>query len=142
MVMHMAQMMRMTSEEATAFVAMNQSILEPFLHGVSPPPCPPTPPTPKPLMMPPHYHNLSPEAPDYDLVNSIEFPLPPLAPTVPSPVKTHISYPPSPIPNNDNKFPDGNWLSNPPSPIPSSSDSDHMPVLQAFIQVVEDPIES
>ena len=38
MVAHMARMMRMTSEEATAFVAMNQSILKPFLCAVSPPP--------------------------------------------------------------------------------------------------------
>ena len=97
MVEHMARMMRMTPEEATAFVAMNQSILEPFLRGVSPPPRPPTPPTPEPLCVPPHYHNLSPEAPNYNLIDSVEFPLPPLAPTAPSPVKTHISYPSSPI---------------------------------------------
>ena len=37
MVEHMAQMMRMTPKEAMAFMAMNQSILEPFLRGVSPP---------------------------------------------------------------------------------------------------------
>ena len=66
MVTHMAHMMRMTPEEATTFIAMNQSILEPFLQGISPPPRPPTPPTPpvnptpEPLMVPPRYNNLSP----------------------------------------------------------------------------------
>ena len=45
MVRHMAQMMSLTLKEATAFVAMNQSVLEPFLCSVSPPPRSPTPPT-------------------------------------------------------------------------------------------------
>ena len=78
MVDHMIRMMGLTSEEVTAFIAMHQSVLEPFLHSVSPPPRPPTPPTPEPLMVPPRYHNLSPEALDYDLVDSEGFPLPPL----------------------------------------------------------------
>ena len=145
MVAYLARMMQMTSEEATAFMAMNQSILEPFLRGVSPPPRPPTPPTPEPLMMPPHYHNLSPEAPDYELLDSEEFPLPPLVPRTSSPTETHISYPPSPVynPADDlDKFPNGEWPSNPPSPIPSSPSSDNTPVLQAFIQTADDPVKT
>ena len=145
MVAHMTRMMGLTSEEATAFVIMHQSVLEPFLCSVSPPPCPPTPPTSELLMMPPHYHNLSPEAPDYDLMDSVEFPLPPLAPTIPSPIETHISYPLSPIhnPANDlDEFPDGKWPSNPPSPAPSPPSSDNTPVLWAFIQTEDDPIET
>ena len=144
MVDHMIRMMGLTSEEATAFVAMHQSVLEPFLHGVSPPPHPPTPPTPKPLMVPLCYHNLSPEAPDYDLVDSEAFPLPPLAPAIPSPVKTHISYPPSPIhhPEDDlDHFPNSDWPSNPPSSM-SSPLSNNTPVLQAFIQTTDDPVEA
>ena len=133
--------MRMTSEEATAFMAINQSILEPFLRGVSPPPRPPTPPTPEPLMMPPCYHNLSPKAPDYDLIDSVEFPLPPNAPQIPSPIETHVSYPSSPIPNDNDEFPDGNWPSEPPSPT-ASSNSDHVPVLQAFIEAMDDPVKA
>ena len=144
MVDHMVRMMGLTSEEVTAFVAMHQSVLEPFLCGVSPPPRPPTPPTPEPLMVPPHYHNLSPEAPDYDLMDSETFPLPPLAPVPPSPVETHVSYPPSPIhhPEDDlDHFPSSNWPSNLPSST-SSSPSDNAPVLQAFIQMTDDPIEA
>ena len=52
-VVHMTRMMGLTSKEVTAFVAMHQSVLEPFLCGVSPPPRPPTPPTPEPLPVPP-----------------------------------------------------------------------------------------
>ena len=145
MVAHMSRMMGLSSEEATAFVAMHQSVLEPFLRGVSPPPCPPTSPTPEPLMMPPRYHNLSPEAPDYNLMDSEAFPLPPLAPTIPSPVETHVSYLPSPIhnPADDlDEVPDGEWPSNPPSPNPSSSSSNNAPVVQAFIQTEDDPVET
>ena len=96
-------------------------------------------------MMPLCYHNLSLEAPNYDLMDSEAFPLPPLAPAAPSPVETHVSYPPSPIhnPANDlNEFPDGKWPSNPPSPVSSSSPSDNAPVLQAFIQMTDDPVEA
>ena len=110
MVAHMTRMMGLTSEEATAFVAMHQSILEPFLHGVSPPPRPPTPPTPEPLPVPPHYYNLSPDTPNYELIDSEAFPLPPLLPHTPSPAKTHVSYPPSLIHNPTDeldKFPNG-----------------------------------
>ena len=145
MVAHMTRMMGLTSEEATAFVAMHQSVLEPFLCGVSSPPCPPTPPTPEPLCVPPRYHNLSPVAPDYKLLNSETFPLPPLAPHTNSPAETHVSYPPSPIhnPANDlDEFPDSDWPSNPPSPIPSSPSSDNTPILQAFIQMVDNLIET
>ena len=143
MVTHMAHMMRMMPEEATAFIAMNQSILKLFLHRVSPPLRPPTPPTPKPLHIPPHYYNLSPKAPDYELLDSEEFLLPPLVPYAASPIKTHVSYLPSLIhnPANDtDKFPDGEWPSNPPSPTSSSSLSDNAPVLQAFIQTTDNPI--
>ena len=118
--------MGLTSEEATAFVAMHQSVLEPFLCGVSPPPRPPTPPTPKPLPVPPRYHNLSPAPQDYELLDSEEFPLPPLVPHTTSPAETHVSYPSSPIhnPANDtDKFPDGEWPSNPPSPSSPSSNN-------------------
>ena len=144
MVAHMIRMMGLTSEEATAFIAMHQSVLEPFLHGVSPPPCPPTPPTPpvvstpEPLMVPPRYNNQSPQLPNYDLAKSVTFPLPPPVSHVPSPVETYISYPSSPIhnPADDlDEFPNGKWPSYPPSPIPS-------PLLQAFIQTVDDPIEA
>ena len=116
-----------------------------FLHGVSPPPHPPTPPTPEPLPVPPRYHNLSPGPLYYELLDSEEFPLLPLAPTVPSPADTHISYPPSPIhnPADDlDEFPNGEWPSNPPSPIPSSSPSDNTLVLQAFIQTADDPVKA
>ena len=130
MVTHMTRMMGLTSEEATAFVAMHQSVLKPFLRSISPPPRPPTPPTPEPLPIPPCYHNLSPKAPDYKLVDSETFPLPPLLPCAPSPAETHISHPPSPIhhpSDNLDKFPDSNWPSNPPSPNSSSSPtSDNM----------------
>ena len=144
MVIHMARMMRMTSEEATVFVAMNQSILEPFLCSVSPPPHPPTPPTPEPLPVPPHYHNLSPEAPDYDLIDPVEFhlPSPTLQPS--SPVETHVSYPPSPLyhPKDDlDHFPNSDWLSNLPS-LASSPNLNNAPVLQAFIQTMDDPVEN
>ena len=145
MVAHMTRMMGLTSEEATAFVAMHQSVLKPFLHGVSPPPRPPTPPTSELLCIPLCYHNLSPEAPDYELLDSEEFPLPPLIPRTTSPAETHVSYPPSPIhnPADDlDKFPDGEWPSNPPSPVPSSPSSDNIPILQAFIQTVNDPIKT
>lgn len=145
MVTHMARMMRMTPEEAAAFVAMNQSVLEPFLHGIFPPPHPPNPPTPKALMVPPRYYNLSLEVPNYNLINSIEFPLSPLIPSVPSPIEIHISYPPSPIhhPDNDlDEFPNGNWLSNPPSPTSPTDNSDHAPILQAFIETMDDPVEA
>ena len=141
MVAHLAQMMRMTSEEATAFMAINQSVLEPFLCGVSPP-RPPTPPTPEPLMVPPCYNNLSPEALDYELVDSEVFPLPPLLPRATSPAETHIFYPPSLIHNSADdldKFPDSEWPSNPPSPTPPS---DNVPVLQAFIQMADNPVET
>ena len=141
----MTRMMGLTSKEATAFVAMHQSVLEPFLRGISPPSYPPTPPTPEPLPVPPHYHNLSPKAPNYILLDSEEFPLPPLIPHAASPAKTHVSYPPSLIHNitdDLDKFPDGEWPSNPPSPIPSSSSSNNVPVLQAFIQTEDDPIET
>ena len=137
--------MGLTSEEAIAFVAMHQSVLEPFLCSVSPPPYPPTPPTPEPLPVPPHYHNLSPDAPNYELIDSEAFPLPPLAPCAPSPAKTHVSYPPSPIHNPADEldeFPNGEWPSNPPSPTPSSPSSDNAPILQAFIQAADDPIET
>ena len=77
MVAHITRMMGLTSKKATAFVAMYQSILEPFLHGVSPPPRPPTP---EPLCIPPCYHNLSLVAPDYELMDSETFPLPPPIP--------------------------------------------------------------
>ena len=109
-----------------------------------PPPCPPTPPTPEPLPIPPRYHNLSPAPTHYELLNSEAFPLPPLAPTVPSPVDAHVSYPLSPIhhPEDDlEHFPSSDWPSNPPSPV-SSSPSDNMPVLQAFIQMTDDPVEA
>ena len=145
MVVHMTRMMGLTSDEATVFVAMHQSVLKPFLCSVSPPPCPPTPPTPKPLPVPPRYHNLSPGPTHYELLNSEEFPLPPLAPAIPFPIETHISYPPSPVhnPADDlDEFPDGEWPSNPPSPVPSSSSSDNAPILQAFIQTVDDPVEA
>ena len=145
MVAHMTRIMGLTSDKATAFVAMYQPVLEPFLHSVSPPPRPPTPPTPEPLPVPPHYHNLSPAPQHYELLDSEEFPLPPLAPTIPSPVESHISYPPSPIHNladDLDEFPDGKWPSNPPSPIPSSSSSNNTPVLQAFIQTMDDPVEA
>ena len=145
MVTHMTRMMGLTSEEATAFVAMHQSVLEPFLCSVSPPPRPPTPPTPKPLMLPLRYHNLSPEAPDYNLLDSEEIPLPPLVPRAASPAETHISYPPSPVhnPADDlNEFPKGEWPSNPPSPMSSSPSSNNAPVLQAFIQAADNPVET
>ena len=141
MVAHMSRMMGLSSEEATAFVAMHQSVLEPFLCGVSPPSRPPTPPTPEPLMMPLRYHNLSPEAPDYNLMDSEAFPLPPLAPTIPSPVETHVSYPPLPIHNladDLDEFPDGKWPSNPPSPTSSSS----LPNLQTSIQRGDNPVKT
>ena len=99
MVAHMIRMMGLTSEEATAFVAMHQSVLEPFLRGVSPPPRPPTPPappiisTPEPLMVPPRYNNQSPRLPSYNLAESAAFLLPPPVPHAPSPVETHVSYP-------------------------------------------------
>ena len=144
MVEHMVRMMGLSEEEATAFVAMHQSVLEPFLHSVSPPPRPPTPPTPEPLPVPPHYHNLSPPPEHYELLDSEAFPLPLSAPTVPSSVETHISYPPSPVhhPEDDlNRFPSSDWPSNPPSPM-SSSPSDNAPVLQAFIQTTNNPIEA
>ena len=60
-------------------------------------------------------------------------------------METHISYPLSPVhhPEEDlDEFPDGNWPSNPPSPTSSSNDSDQAPVLQAFIEAVDDPIEA
>ena len=38
MVAHMIRMMGLMAEEATAFVAMHQSVLKPFLRGISPPP--------------------------------------------------------------------------------------------------------
>ena len=76
----------------------------------------------------------------YELLDSEEFPLPPLVPAVPSLTETHVSYPPSPIPNNDNEFPDDDWPSDPPTP--SSNNSDHVPVLQAFIETVDDLIEA
>ena len=145
MVAHMTRMMGLTSEEAMAFVAMHQSVLKPFLCGISPPPRPPTPPTPEPLPVPPCYHNLSPLAPNYELMDSEEFPLPPLAPHAASPAGTHVSYPPSPIYNpadDTDEFPDGEWPSNPPSPIPSSPSSDNIPILQAFIQTADDPVET
>ena len=144
MVAHMTRMMGLSDEEAMAFVAMHQSVLEPFLHGVSPPPRPPTPPTPEPLPVPPHYHNLSPTPTHYKLLNSKAFPLPPLTPVVPSPIETHVSYPSSPIhyPEDDlDHFPNSDWPSNPPTPE-SPSPSNNVPVLQAFIQMADDPVEA
>ena len=44
--------------------------------------------------------------------------------------------------NNINEFPDSNWPSNPPSPAHSSNDSDHAPILQAFIKTVDDLVEA
>ena len=132
MVAHMTRMMGLTSEEATAFVAIHQSVLEPFLCGVSPPSHPPTPPTPEPLCIPPCYHNLSPEAPNYELIDLETFPLPSLVSRTSSPAETHVSYPPSPVhnPADDlDEFPDSKWPSNPPSPIPSSPSSDNTPIL-------------
>ena len=145
MVTHMACMMRMTPEEATAFVAMNQSILKPFLRGISPPPRPPIISTPEPLMVPPRYNNLSPQLPNYNLMESVKFPLPPPISHAPSPAETHVSYPPSPayhIADDLDKFPNGKWPSNPPSPIPTSPSSDNAPILQAFIQTADNPIEA
>ena len=144
MVAHMIRMMGLTADEATAFVTMHQSVLEPFLCGVSPPPRPPTPPTPEPLPVPPCYHNLSPAPQHYELLDSEAFPLPPLALVIPSPIETHVSYPLSPIhhPEDDlDHFPSSNWPSNPPS-LMSSSPSDNTPVLQAFIQTMDDPVEA
>ena len=46
------------------------------------------------------------------------------------------------IPNDENEFPDGDWPSNPPSPTASANDPDCVPVLQAFIEAVEDPVEA
>ena len=138
MVKHMVRMMGLSEEEATAFVAMHQSVLKPFLHGVSPPP------TPEPLPVPPCYHNISPAPLHYKLLDSKQFPLPPPAPLATSPVEDHVSYPPSPIrhPEDDlDHFPSSNWPSNLPSPT-SSPDLDNVPVLQAFIQTVDDPVES
>ena len=124
MVAHMTRMIGLTSEEAMAFIAMHQSVLEPFLCSVSPPPRPPTPPTPEPLILPPRYHNLSPEAPDYNLPDSEAFPLPPLVPCAASPAETHVSYSPSPTHNpadDTDEFPNGEWPSNPPSPVSSNN---------------------
>ena len=145
MVAHMSRMMGLSYEEATAFIAMHQSVLKPFLCSVSPPPHPPTPPTPEPLPVPTWYHNLSPAPQHYELLDSEEFPLPPLTPTIPSPVESHVSYPSSPIHNpvdDLDKFPDGEWPSNPPSPTSSSSLPNNVPVLQASIQMEDDPIET
>ena len=146
MVMHMARMMGLSDEEATAFVAMHQSVLEPFLRSVSPPPrppTPPTPPTPEPLPVPSRYNNLSPPPKHYELLDSEAFPLPLPAPVVP-PVEDHISYPLSPIYHLEDdldQLPSNDWPSNPPSPM-STSSSDNVPVLQAFIEATDDPVEA
>ena len=78
-------------------------------------------------------------------MESVEFPLPPPIPHTPSPAETHVSYPPSPIhhiADDLDEFPNGEWPSNLPSPVPSISSSDNAPVLQAFIQTTDDPVET
>ena len=129
MVKHMTRMMGLSAEEATAFVDMHQSVLEPFLCSVSPPPRPPTPPTPEPLPVPPRYHNISPAPQHYELLDSEVFPLPLPAPCTESSAETHVSYPPSPTHNpadDTDEFPDGDWPSNP-LPLPPTMSQSYRP---------------